>query len=490
VTSDAPRTIDHDLRSLVEALPFDVWVRDPDHVCVYANEAARRRWPRLVGQLDVDGAPDAEVAAIWRGNNARALAGEIVRGEVRYRIDGEHRIFHNVLAPIRVDGEIRGTVGANVDITDQRGAERRAEALGTLLGSIFAHAPIAIGVRGVREGDLVHLADNPRAAAFFGQPAAQLEGRSDRELGVPQALVDVSLASWRAALATDAPVPFELSLPTPEGTRAFVGKLAPIPGFSEAGEPRFVFLGEDVTHKRALEAGLLRADRLAGLGALAAGIGHEIKNPAQYVLTYLTHAAERLEGSPYGMLRGEVADVLADVRGATQGVQRIATIVKDLGRLARPSPPHIEAIDVRAVLDSVLTLAAGHLRAHAKVERLDDPALPRAAGDGVRLAQVLLNLLTNAVQAFGERYGRLRIETRATAEAVRIEVVDDGPGVPPELRARLFQPFVTSKDVASNSGLGLYVSKQIVDSMNGRIGLEPSEPTGTRAWIELPIASS
>lgn len=490
MTSDATRTIDHDLRSLVEALPFDVWVRDRSHVCSYANAAARKRWPGLVGQIDTAGAPDAEVAAIWRANNDRALEGEVVRGEVRYRIEGEERIFHNVLAPIRVDGEIRGTVGANVDITEQRGVELRAEALGSLLASIFAHAPIAIGVRAVRGDDLVHVTDNPRSAAFFGRRPEHLSGRTDRELGVPQAIVDVSLASWREALATDGPVPFELTLPHPEGMRAFVGKLAPIPGLSESGDPRFVFLGEDVSHRRALEAGLLRADRLAALGALAAGIGHEIKNPAQYVLTYLTHAAERLESSPYGMARGEVADVLADVRGATQGVQRIAMLVKDLGRLARPSPPRIEPIDVRAVLDSVLTLAAGHLRAHAKVERVDASELPKAAGDGVRLAQVLLNLLTNAVQAFGERHGRIRIHTLTAGGVVRIEVADDGPGVPPEVRERLFQPFVTSKDVSDNSGLGLYVSKQIIDSMNGRIGLDPIAPSGTRAWIELPIAQS
>lgn len=486
MTSDATRTIDHDLRSLVEALPFDVWVRDRAHVCVYANEAARARWPGLVGQPDVAGAPTAEIAAIWRGNNDRALAGEIVRGEVRYELDGTLRHFHNVLAPIRVEGEIRGTVGANVEVTEQRQTERRAEALGTMLASIFAHAPIAIGVRGVRDADLVHLEDNPRSAAFFGRRAEELRGVTERELGVPAAILDASLARYREAVEADAPVSFEIALPAAGGPRAFAGKLAPIPGLSEAGEPRFVFFGEDVTATRALEAGLLRADRLAALGALAASIGHEIKNPAQYVLTYLTHAAERLEEARFGMSRGGVTEVLGDVRGATEGVQRIVGLVKDLGRLARPSPPRLEPTDLRAVLDSVLTLAAGHLRAHARVERFDASALPKVRADGVRVAQVLLNLLTNAVQSFGDRVGRVRVLTRAEGDVVRIEVADDGPGVPDEVRARLFQPFVTSKDVVGNSGLGLYVSKQILDSMDGRIGLDPIVGGGTLAWIELP----
>jgi signal transduction histidine kinase len=486
--AEGERTLDHDLRSLVEQLPFDVWVRDREHRCLYANATCRARWPGLVGQLDVDGAPDADVAAIWRANNERALAGEIVRGEVRYRIDGVERTVVNILAPIRADATIRGTVGANIDVTEQRVAERKAEALGALLASLFAHAPIAIGVRALRGDDLVHVEDNPRAAAMFGTTPERLRDASERELGVNARLISATIARYRAAVATGEPQSFELSFRTPEGDRTFLGKLAPIPSGRE-GDEHFAIFGEDVTTQRSLQAGLLRADRLAALGTLAASIGHEIKNPAQYVLTYLTHAVEKLEESTRGLSSAGAEQVLADIRAAGEGVARIVTLVRDLGRLARPDPPNLEPIDVRAVLDSVLLLAGAHLRARARVSRFDAPELPKAKGDGVRLAQVLLNLLTNAVQAFGERRGNLLVRTTRVDGFVRLEIEDDGPGIADELRGRLFEPFVTSKSSSEGSGLGLYVSRQIVESMAGRIGIESGRAGGATAWVELPVAA-
>ncbi len=486
--SEAERTLEHDLRTLVEQLPFDVWVRDREHRCLYANAICRARWPGLVGQLDVDGAPDAQVAALWRANNDRALAGEIVRGEVRYRIDGAERAVVNILSPIRVEETIRGTVGANIDVTEQRVAERKAEALSALLSSLFAHAPIAIGVRALRGDDLVHVEDNPRAAAMFGSTSERLRDTSERELGVNPRLISATIARYRAAVATGEPQTFELSFHTPEGERTFLGKLAPIPSDRE-GEERFAVFGEDVTTQRSLQAGLLRADRLAALGTLAASIGHEIKNPAQYVLTYLTHAVERLEESSRGLSSAGAEQVLADVRAAGEGVARIVTLVRDLGRIARPDPPHLEPIDVRTVLDSVLLLSGGHLRSHARVSRFDAHELPKAKADGVRLAQVLLNLLTNAVQAFGDRRGNLLVRTRLAEGVVRIEIEDDGPGIAEELRGRLFEPFATTKASAEGSGLGLYVSRQIVESMSGRIGIESCPTGGALAWVELPIAA-
>ncbi|MGZ3418634.1 MAG: ATP-binding protein [Polyangiales bacterium] len=473
-----------DLRALLDALPFDLWLRDREQVCVYANPHAAARWPGLVGSTPEMAGGRPEVIAIWRSNNERAMAGEIVRGEVRYEIDGRVGTYVNFIAPVRKDGEIVGTAGINLDVTDLRDREREVERLRALIQGIFEHAPIAIGVRAIRDDDVVHVEDNPKAAELFGLSASALRGKSERTLGLSPEAISRVISRFRESRAAGQPVPHEVTYDSSKGPRTMLGKVAPLPDEGE-GE-RYVFIGEDVTEVRTLEAGLLRADRLASLGTMAAGVAHEINNPLTFVQGHLSLAVQQLEK----MTRVDGASaVLSDLRVAAAGVDRIAGLVREMLQLARATPlgPAAARADVRVTIESVLGLAGSRLRAVADVEHVVDE-VPAVRADAMKLGQVLLNLLTNAAQAIEARGARGHIWVRAASSngSVVVRVEDDGPGIPPELREKLFAPFQTTR--GEGNGLGLFVCRRLVSEMGGTIDAFARDGGGTEMRIVLPVA--
>lgn len=481
------------LQILCEHLPFDVWVRDRDDRCIYANEAARRRWPGLVGSRPEDSGQSPDVVAIWRANNDRALDGEVVRGDVTYTVDGVEGVYFNLIAPVHVGDAIEGTVGVNVDISAQRRAEKSLQERDAMLRSVFDTSRALMGVREIRDDDIVHVADNPACARTIWESTPEaLAGKSERELGVPPELVANTIATARRARRTGAPQDFEVAFPTAAGVRSFAGKLAAL---DVPGSERYFFVAEDVTELRGLQDSLIRAERLASLGVLAASIAHEIKNPATYVLMNLDHAlrlVERTRVADPSVPLGAVAD---DLRSALHGVERIGEMVRDLQRLARPTTPELHAVDTSDIVRSVVALTRGATLDHADLE-VDLAALRHAMGDGVRLAQVLINLVTNASQAIAAtadpaappRRHRIVVRTRDTAFGVAIEVEDDGPGIAPAVRERLFEPFVSTHGRVENTGLGLHIARTIVQGFGGTLGVSDRAGGGCVFVVELRAA--
>lgn len=479
-----------ELRALVDALPFDVWARDRDQVCVYANPHALRRWPALLGSTPEVGAGRPETVAIWRANNDRAMAGEVVRGEVRYEHEGRVRTYVNYIAPVYRGDEVIGTAGVNLDVTDLREREQEVVRLEALVQGIFDNAPIAIGLRAVRDGDLVHLADNPKIAALLGRSVEELVGKTDLEIGVEAADVRRAISRFRQARAAQGSLPFEATYEAPEGPRTMVGRVAALP---DAGDERYVFIGEDVTEQRALEASLLHADRLASLGTMAAGIAHEINNPLAYVQATLHFAVQQLEAlqrKPEG--QRDVSEALVeDLRAGLVGVERIGALVREMLSVARrPARPVAgQTADVRRTVESVLGLAASRLRPVAQViQEIAD--VPPVTADALRLGQVLMNLVTNALQAFESvrRQGQIWIRARRSDDGatVLLSVEDDGPGIPAAQRGALFAPFQTGR--VDGHGLGLFLCRRLVHEMGGTIVAEARPGGGTSMQVTLPVA--
>lgn len=476
---------DGDLQTLAEHLPFDVWMRDREHRLVYANPVARERWGIAKGSLPEDGtAVNSQTLEVWKRNNARALAGEVVRAEERFVVGGRERVFLNIIAPIIVDGAVRGTIGMNADLTDLHDANARADRLDNVMRTLFLCAPFAIGVREIRGEDLVHIDDNPRSAALFGTTPDTLRDRTDLEIGVSQEKVDRAIARFRQSKSTSAPVDFEAVYQFPDGQHTVVGKVVPLPAEPHEPSERFAFFAEDITRMRQLEAGMQRADRLATLGTIAAGIGHEIKNPASYVALHLGMAIDRLAHGPLDeLMRTELLDQL---RIANDGLDRIVGLVRDMMHVASPSGMTLGPVDLRQVVDTVLQLAASDVRGHARLVRIDGD-VPPARGNAMRLAQVILNLVLNALRAFGTARGTLWITTeRGREERVALTIADDGPGLPREVRAHLFEPFVSAGTSPESNGLGLFVSHQIVTAMGGTLEATDRPEGGTSFRIELP----
>ena len=252
---------------------------------------------------------------------------------------------------------------------------------------------------------------------------------------------------------------------------------------------------------RSTQAQLVQAGKMAAVGTLAAGVGHEINNPLSYIVSNLEHASEeasaltrRLEQGPDKGpedVRDKLRDMEQVLREALMGADRVRRIVRDLKTFSRQDEDTREPVDVRAVMDSAAKLAAGELRPRAQLVR-DYAEVPRVEGNEARLAQVFLNLIINAAQALPEgkpESNEVRLVTRRLEDGrVSAEVHDTGSGIPPEVVGRIFDPFFTTKPVGIGTGLGLALCHSFLTSMGGRIDVESQVGRGTMFRVTLPAA--
>ncbi len=244
----------------------------------------------------------------------------------------------------------------------------------------------------------------------------------------------------------------------------------------------------DITQRRRQEAFQAQSERLTALATLVAGVAHEINNP-------LTYVKGNLE-----MIRLSAKDVLADAAAASaheaarqidedaaialEGIDRLRQITKGLRQIAKPSDGARRPEDVNALVSQVLAAASSRVAPGIVVEASLEARQPVMVNPG-EISQVFLNLLLNAVEALARRpAGTIRVRTRDEAGEVRVDFEDDGPGVRPENRAKLFTPFFTTRP--EGTGLGLSISRAIAKSHGGDLTLDTDTQQGARFTVRLP----
>ncbi len=227
---------------------------------------------------------------------------------------------------------------------------------------------------------------------------------------------------------------------------------------------------------------LIRSERLASVGRLAAGLAHEVGNP---IAALLGLEDLLLEG---GLEPAEQQDFLQRMRKETERINRI---LRDLLQFARPGEPHEAASAVQgdvaaAVTDTAALIAPQKAMQDVELELSIPDSLPSVALSDEQLMQLVLNLLLNAVDAL-DGGGRVRvIAVPSSTGGVQLVVEDNGPGVDPRVRGRLFEPFVTTKEVGKGTGLGLAVCRGLVEAVGGSIALDLAFTSGARFVVELP----
>jgi len=246
----------------------------------------------------------------------------------------------------------------------------------------------------------------------------------------------------------------------------------------------------DVTREKAARAQLLVSDRMASLGTLAAGVGHEINNPLMAVLGNLEMAVGdvaalvRKHGSLVDF--GEIQDELRDAREAAE---RVRNIVRDLKLFSRSDEESRGDVDVEQVLESSIRMVWNEIRHRAKLVR-DFRPIPRVLANESRLGQVFLNLIVNAAQAIPAGRANLhqiRVATSVTGDGrVRVDVSDTGSGMAPEIVERIFTPFFTTKPIGVGTGLGLAICHQLVTAVGGEILVDTEVGKGTTFSVLLP----
>lgn len=272
-------------------------------------------------------------------------------------------------------------------------------------------------------------------------------------------------------------------------------RVAAVPSRSEEREAERAVdpgLERDPTELGRLRELVLQRDRFATIGQLAAGVAHEVNNPLSFVKANLGLMDEALailrrRWKPPTAADEELLSELVDLaRQSAVGVSRIEAIVGNLRGIARTRPGERASFcPAQAVREAVqFFVGARHCPGFVTI---DMGELPEVVGEAGGLCQVVLNLLNNAWDAVQGK-GKVHIVGRAAEGVVRVSVADDGPGIPLAARPHVFEFLFTTKDAGKGTGLGLYISRQIVTASGGTMRFDTG-PHGTTFFIELPVSA-
>lgn len=335
---------------------------------------------------------------------------------------------------------------------------------------------LAEGIAVVGPGDAV-LRANRALAAMAETTEAELVGRSFSEAlgGTSEVVAQLIEAAQRGERTAPVVARLEKS--------GRVLRLTAAPLAERAGPGPVVMLVEDVTEQRIMEAQLIQNDKMASIGQLVSGVAHELNNPLTSIagLTELLLERELTPDFPRDHLR-----VIHDQ------AERAGRIVRNLLTFARKGVPEKAPVDLNDVAARTSSLIVYELQLHGiELEQVLDPSPVVVLGDRYELQQVLLNLITNAVQAVSSlpagRSRKIVVATARSEQHAVLRVRDTGPGVAPQNASSLFTPFFTTKAPGQGTGLGLSLSYGLVKSHEGELSYDPPLEGGAEFRVVLPL---
>ena len=486
------------IRQVFDSIPVRVVLFDREHRFLYVNT----EWSRFHGKPEntVLGSTftevhDEELYAEVRPWAERALAGEVTdwRGWIEFA--GRRYYVNGTYAPLCDSG---GTVEGYFlfirdltdlrqtedDLAEQSAARSASEALSAAIVEVAIDCIITI------DGTSRIVEFNPAAERTFGRRRADVLGRTIATLIVPPHLRRSDAQGFENFLPSGEGLAMGRRIET-EAMRAdetvFPAELT-VTEVRLPGRRLFTAYLRDLTSAREAEAeiqrqrsALLQSEKMAALGSLLSGVAHELNNPLSIVIGNALLLAEETEGLP-------LAERAKRVQAAAE---RCGRIVRSFLAMARQRKAERRPTTAQTLVDDALQLLAYTLRTSGvAVEQDIAPDLPTLLCDPDQMVQVLSNLLINARHVLEERPQprRVRLTARADAEWAQIEVADNGPGVPEAIRSRIFDPFFTTKPAGSGTGIGLAVSRGMVEAHGGSLSLAPADGEGARFVIRLPLA--
>jgi PAS domain S-box-containing protein len=242
-----------------------------------------------------------------------------------------------------------------------------------------------------------------------------------------------------------------------------------------------VLVLENISERVRLEQSVQESEKLAAIGTLAAGLAHEINNPIGIMISRIELMLTEAEAARLP------ASLLEDLGVLARNARRVGRITQGLLSFARRTQSRKGPVDLNALVEDTLVLFEGEAaKSGIAVTRRLAPGLPSIEGDANQLQQVLVNLLKNAREALADR-GEIRVETGLTRDRpgwIQLAVSDTGPGIPPDIKSRIFVPFFTTKE--TGTGLGLSVSYRIVKDHGGILEAWSEPGEGTAFTVLLP----
>jgi signal transduction histidine kinase len=239
-----------------------------------------------------------------------------------------------------------------------------------------------------------------------------------------------------------------------------------------------------------MSAHMVQAEKLASLGQIAAGVVHELNNPLTSIVAYTDYLIRKVSARKDANEPASIdeSDRLARI---ADSARRMLRFTRDLVSYARPSSEVPVPVSMHLVIDQAIAFCE-HVIADAQVTigRVFAPHLGLVRGKPEQLAQIFVNLITNACHAMTPGGGTLTITTHDDGESIEITVTDTGHGIAPEHIAHVFTPFFTTKTSGAGTGLGLAIVKSIVDGHGAKIRVTSAAGEGATFTITLPVARS
>ena len=372
-----------------------------------------------------------------------------------------------------------GMVSIRTEITEQKEAARHQEETAReteeRLREIVAANPVPMTITRVRDGLVVYA--NQRAADMVMMPLDRVLGASSIDFFADPSDRETVLHLLRTQGKVEL---MEVRFKRGDGTTFPLALICrPI---TYAGEPATVTGFHDLSDWKRMETALHQSEKMAALGSLLAGVAHELNNPLTVVVTQ-------------SVLMEETA---ADARAASRAekirlaAERCSRIVRTFLALARQRQSTPSMVRINEVVTAAADLLAYQLRTTDVRLTLElDEGLPAFWADADQLSQVVTNLIVNAAQACAEREQPrlLKVATAVDASTgrVRLCVIDNGPGVAPEIRSRIFEPFFTTKGADMGTGIGLSMCQNIVAAHGGVIAVEETPGGGATFTVDLPL---
>ena len=492
------------LKALLDNIPDAIYFKDTKSQFIKVNQAMAKTFAKvepeeLLGKSDFDLFAKEHAETAYKDEQKIIETGKAIIGKVEKETlpDGSVSWVTSTKLPLKGPcGEIIGTMGISRDITELKNVEETLAHETSLLKTIIEHALAGIYVKN-RKGRYVVV--NERHAKYLGaQCAADCIGKTLHDFFDPEESDRISTFDFEIIESGQSKENMIDQRTLPDGSCVWL-LTSKVPLFNDAGQcTGLVGISQNITQQKKIELQLkstirtleetrlqlIEAEKLKTVGRLAAGIAHEVKNPLSVVLLGIDYLiATRLHET------SEISGILGDMK---QAVNKANDVVLELLDYSSPHEMNMVPTTINDTIEHVLTLMRHNLK-ESRIHLVDERSagLPDVLIDAAKIDQVFINLILNAISVMPDG-GELIIRTsnkrlnkagpnvsaaitehfRVGDTMVIVEIIDSGTGIADENRTKVFDPFFSTKTTGEGTGLGLSVTRSIVEIHRGMITLE------------------